>query len=100
MLERVTATVTGVRASTRAAKRAAVWPAARRTVAWRTPTAATPMSACGRRIDQLEKPKRRAESTGAQSASGGLSTVMKFAASREPKNIAFQLFVPARTAVA
>ena len=31
---------------------------------------------------------------------GGLSTVMKFEESEEPKNIAFQLFVPACTAAA
>ena len=32
------------------------------------------------------------------SASGGLSTVRKFPASREPKNQAFQLSVPLSTA--
>jgi hypothetical protein len=31
---------------------------------------------------------------------GGLSTVMKLPESSEPKNIAFQLFVPACTAAA
>jgi hypothetical protein len=34
-----------------------------------------------------------------QSAAGGLSTVMKFEASDDPKKNAFQLFVPAWTAL-
>jgi hypothetical protein len=43
-------------------------------------------------------PKIRAEISMIHNAAGGLSTVMKFEASEEPKNIAFQLFVPACTA--
>ncbi len=59
---------------------------------------ATPASACGTSRVQAFTPKTRAASTDGHSASGGLSTVMKFDASEEPKNIAFQLLVPAWTA--
>ncbi len=45
-------------------------------------------------------PKSRAEIPITQSATGGLSTVMKFEESNEPKKKAFQLFVPAWTAAA
>ena len=47
---------------------------------------------------QAFNPNRRAESSITQRAAGGLSTVMKLAASEEPKKKAFQLFVPAWTA--
>ena len=40
----------------------------------------------------------RADSSMTHSDAGGLSTVMKLAASNEPKKNAFQLFVPACTA--
>ena len=40
-------------------------------------------------------PKMRAEISITHSDAGGLSTVMKFAASEEPKKNAFQLFDPA-----
>ncbi len=43
-------------------------------------------------------PKIRAESSMTHSAAGGLSTVMKLAASEEPKKNAFQLLAPAWTA--
>ena len=43
-------------------------------------------------------PNSRADSPMTHSEAGGLSTVMKFAASDEPKKNAFQLFVPAWTA--
>ena len=43
-------------------------------------------------------PKIRAEISMTHSAAGGLSTVMKFDASEEPKKKAFQLLVPACTA--
>ena len=43
-------------------------------------------------------PKRRAERSITQSEAGGLSTVMKFEESNEPKKNAFQLFEPASTA--
>ena len=43
-------------------------------------------------------PKIRAEISIGQRKAGGLSTVMKFDESEEPKKKAFQLFVPAWTA--
>ena len=43
-------------------------------------------------------PKIRAESSITHSEAGGLSTVMKFDESEEPKKKAFQLLVPACTA--
>ena len=43
-------------------------------------------------------PKIRAEISITHSDAGGLSTVIEFAASEEPKKNAFQLFVPASTA--
>jgi len=48
----------------------------------------------------LLKPKIRPDRAITQSDSGGLSTVMKFEESSEPKKNAFQLFVPACTAAA
>ncbi len=58
------------------------------------------MSAWGssRLVD--EKPNTRADSTITHSEAGGLSTVMKFDESREPKKNASQDFVPACTAAA
>jgi hypothetical protein len=53
------------------------------------------MSACGTRRLALENPKIRAESPITHSDAGGLSTVMKFSESSEPKNHAVQSFEPA-----
>jgi hypothetical protein len=91
---------TGVSASTASARSAAPGPNQRRTVAYSSPTAATPSSACGARRLQELRPKIRAESSITQSDAGGLSTVMKLAASDEPKKAAFQLCAPAWTAAA
>ena len=63
-----------------------------------SPTVATPISACGTRMLQDEKPKARAESAWTQSASGGLSTVITPLVSNEPKRKACQLSVMERTA--
>ncbi len=46
------------------------------------------------------KPKIRPDSPITHNEAGGLSTVMKFDESNEPKNHAFQLCVPAWTAAA
>ena len=62
------------------------------------PTDATPASAWGTRMLQAFTPKRRAEMPITQSDTGGLSTVMEFDASDDPKKNAFQLLVPAWTA--
>ena len=58
------------------------------------------MSACGTSMLHEFKPKIRAEISIGQRKAGGLSTVMKFDESDEPKNMAFQLLVPAWTAAA
>ena len=53
----------------------------RRTAAYSTPTVATPISTSGTRICQEPSPKSRTDRAIGQSAAGGLSTVMEFAAS-------------------
>ena len=58
-------------------------------------TVATPQSACGRRMLHDDSPNSRTESPMSHSAAGGLSTVMKFAASNDPKKKALQLCEPA-----
>ena len=98
LLNRNIRAATGVSASTAPATSPAAAPNQRRTAAKRRPTAATPSSACGTRMLQAFSPNTRAESSITQRAAGGLSTVMKLAASEEPKKKAFQLFVPAWTA--
>src|SRR5579875_3237821 len=100
LLNRNISTATGVSASSAPASRAAVAPNQRRTVAYSSHTAATPMSASGTSIDHDEKPKIRPLSSIGHSEAGGLSTVMLLAESSEPKKKAFQLFVPACTAAA
>ena len=49
---------------------------------------------------QLLNPNSRADSSMIHRDPGGLSTVMKFDESTDPKKNAFQLFVPACTAAA
>ncbi len=98
LLKRNISAATGVSASAAPASRPPSGEKRRRTVAYSTPTVAAPISACGARTDQEERPKIRAESTIGHSEAGGLSTVMKFPASEEPKKKAFQLRVPAWTA--
>ncbi len=62
------------------------------------PTVATAISASGASTLQELSPKIRAESSIGHRDIGGLSTVMKLAASEEPKKNAFQLWLPACTA--
>ena len=64
------------------------------------PTAAIVHSACGSRMQKLEKPNTRAERPISHSESGGLSTVMKLPGSIAPKNHAFQLSVAGAAAAA
>ena len=59
---------------------------------------ATPSNAWGTRMLQELTPKMRAEISITHSDAGGLSTVMKFDESNDPKKNAFQLLVPAWTA--
>ena len=55
-----------------------------RTMRWTMSTEATPAAAWGRSIDQVLKPKIRADSAMTHSEAGGLSTVMKLPLSIEP----------------
>ena len=55
---------------------------------------------CGRSIENEENPKTRALSAMSHSAAGGLSTVIAFAESSEPKRKASQFSEPAWTAAA
>ncbi len=56
-------------------------------------TVATPISACGTSRLSGWKPKIRADSACTHNASGGLSTVITFEASKEPYRNAVQLSV-------
>ncbi len=56
---------------------------------------ATPISACGTRIDHEDSPKTRTESAITQIDRGGLSTVIEAAASDAAYRNAFQLCEPA-----
>jgi hypothetical protein len=87
-------------ASSAPAARPAPAPNQRLTAACSSATAATPSSTCGTSMLRLLKPKIRPETSITHSEAGGLSTVMKLDESIEPKNIAFQLLVPACTAAA
>ncbi len=89
---------TGVRASTAPAIRPAPGLNRRRTAAYTTATAATPISTSGTRIAHESSPKTRTDSSMGHSAAGGLSTVMALPASSEPKKKAFQEVLPAWTA--
>ncbi len=64
----------------------------------RSATLGTPASASGSSTLQDESPKIRTERPISIVASGGLSTVMKFAASKLPKNHADQLWLAASAA--
>jgi hypothetical protein len=90
----------GVSASAAPALRPAAGPNHRRTAANSSRTEAAPSTACGASSDQELKPKTRADSSSTHSDAGVLSTVMKFAESKEPKKNAFHDLVPACTAAA
>ena len=77
-------------ASTSAAMIPAAAPNDRRTARNSTKTEATPMSASGKRMLHELRPKIRTDRPITMVDSGGLSTVMKFEASMEPKNQAVQ----------
>jgi hypothetical protein len=98
LLNRNISVATGVSARIAPASSAAPAGKRRRTLAYSTPTDATPASACGASTVHGLSPKIRAARSDGHSDAGGLSTVMKFEASEEPKNMAFQLLVAAWTA--
>lgn len=60
----------------------------------------TPSNACGTNIAHELSPKIRTDNDMSQSDIGGLSTVIEFAASDEPKKKAFHDTEPACTAAA
>ena len=97
LLKRNIRTATGVRASTAPLSRPAAAPKWRLTVAWTTPTVATPISTSGSRMAKELRPKMRTDRDITHRAAGGLSTVMEFPASEEPKRNASQLWLPACT---
>src|SRR4029453_10866803 len=88
-------TATGVRAVPAPASSPAAGPNHRRTVAYRSATVATPISAWGTSRLQALTPNSRAERPITHRAAGGLSTVMKLEASEDPKKNAFQLWLAA-----
>src|SRR5438132_11439182 len=98
LLNRKISTATGVNARMPPASRPAAGPNQRLTAAYSNATDATPSSACGTRMLHELTPKRRAEMPITHSDAGGLSTVMKFDESNDPKKNAFQLLVDAWTA--
>jgi hypothetical protein len=77
------------------ARSPAAGPNHRRTVAWTSATVATPISAWGTSRLQELTPNSRADRPMTHSEAGGLSTVMKLAASEDPKKNAFQLWLAA-----
>ena len=91
---------TGVSASTAPAIRPAAGPLVRRTVAYSSATAATPISASGSSIVNALNPNSLPNKPITHSAAGGLSTVIALPASSEPNSHAFQSCVPACAAAA
>ena len=83
-----------------AAMRPASGPKVGFTAKKRSSTVSDPAMASGASMLHELRPKMRADSSINQSEAGGLSTVMKLPASRDPKKKAFQLWVPAWTAAA
>ena len=98
--KRKMSTAAGVRAMTTAAMVAAAGPKVRRTVSQSRTTVATPANACGSRTLHELRPNSRTDRPMTHRARGGLSIVMKLAASNEPKNQADQLFEAASAAAA
>ena len=91
---------TGVSASTAPAIRPAAGPLHRRTAAYSSATAPTPINACGSSMVNALKPNSLPDNAITHSAAGGLSTVMALPASSDPNSHAFQSWVPACAAAA
>ena len=84
LLWREMATAIGVVASAKPATNPAARPNRRRTRSYTSATDATPISACGTSMLSEWKPKALTNATCTHSASGGLSTVITPAWSKEP----------------
>ena len=91
---------TGVRASTAPAIRPAAGPLHRRTVAYSSPTEATPINACGSSMVNALKPNSLPDRPITHIAAGGLSTVIALPGSSEPNSQALRSWVPACAAAA
>ena len=100
LLNRNINAATGVSASAEPASRPAAGPLVRRTAAYSSATAATPISACGTSMLQELNPNSRPDRPITHIAAGGLSTVIVLPASSEPNSSAFQFCVPACAAAA
>ncbi len=88
LLKRNISTATGVMARIAADSSAAAGEHQRRTVAYRSATAATPSSACGTSMLQLEKPKIRPESSITHNDAldrGGVEVVREATAAEAPE---------------
>lgn len=95
LLKRNISAATGVSANTAPAMSPADALKRRRTAAYSAAIVPTPISASGTRICHDPRPKSRTDRAIGHRAAGGLSTVMEFPASDEPKKNAFQLSPPA-----
>ncbi len=100
MLNRNINDATGVRASTAPAIRPAAGPLHRRTVAYSSPTEATPINACGSSMVNALKPNSLPDRPITHIAAGGLSTVIALPGSSEPNSQALRSWVPACAAAA
>ena len=100
MLYRNINAATGVSAKAAPAIRPAAGPLVRRTVAYNSATAPTPINAWGNSIVKALKPNSRPDNAITHSAAGGLSTVMALPESSEPNSQAVQSWVPACAAAA
>ncbi len=100
MLNRNISAATGVSANTAPAIRPAAGPLQRRTAAYNSATAPTPINACGSSIVNALNPNSLPDNAMTHSAAGGLSTVMALPESSDPNSHAFQSWVPACTAAA
>ena len=100
LLNRNINAATGVSASAAPAIRPAAGPLVRRTAAYSSATAPTPINACGSSIVNALNPNSRPDNAITHSAAGGLSTVMALPASSEPNSQAVQSCVPACAAAA
>ena len=84
----------GVMAKAPAASNPAAGPFHRFTVPYRMPTDATPAIACGRRMLHEDRPKARTDRPVTHSDTGGLSTEMNEAVSKDPNSHAVQSIEP------
>ena len=100
LLERATATATGIVAKANPARTPAARPQTRRTVTINSHTASAPQTADGPRTDHDDNPNTLTDAACSQKANGGLSTVTQPPGSNEAKKKFDQLCVIERAAAA